>query len=56
MHQHDLHTIAKTYNKFYFKEKILFFQYSHEHKNTKLNHFNSISKDAKFWVLQIYPP
>ena len=28
----------------------------HEHKNTELNHFSYISKEANFRVLQFYPP
>ena len=31
------------------------FLYFHEHINTKLNHFNSISKRENFRVLQFYP-
>jgi len=43
--------IAKPYDKFVMYGKILFFLYFHEHKNTKLNQFTSISKRADFKVL-----
>jgi hypothetical protein len=36
-----------------FNLKILFFQYFHEHTNSKLNQFLSILKEANFRVLQI---
>ena len=47
--------IAKSYDKFFMYEKILFFLYFHEHKNTKLNQFTSILERANFRALQFYP-
>ena len=35
--------------------KQFIFIYFHEHKNTELNHFSSISEEANFRVLQFYP-
>jgi hypothetical protein len=48
MHQQ----VAKPYDKFQFSENIISLCF-HEHKNSKLTHFSSISKEANFRVLQV---
>jgi hypothetical protein len=50
MHQQ----VVKPYDKFQFSEKYYFLCF-HEHINSKLTHFSSISKEANFRVLQFYP-
>ena len=55
MQQHVCSHMLLPYDVFKFNENFYFIIF-HVHKNCNLNHFNSISKEANFRVLQFYPP